>query len=323
MWAAMAVSALALVAPSLFVAAQPAPAPAKENTHRTIGGFEVERTVAALPSTGFARWDRKLTPFAFCVISDPHGREDVRAGYEAFGSARSKFRLVLDHIAGLSDANKPAFILVCGDIHPGSIKDVADQSGFVFHFIAGNHEEATDRAFLRASYPNDFNINKVESDYYSFTYNGCRFIGIGDAVSGDHVGHLDSGEILPAGQSKWLSTELKKKEAVKVVFGHIPPHPNHEDVDMYLAPNDSLFFVNLIKRTNPALLFFGHQHKPTRSLMIGSTRCYIVRSSSWNFGQAPIGYLFVNLDKDGARIEEYTFKQPAGHTEGVREPGAR
>lgn len=278
------------------------------------GGFEVERNVTFLAAKKFPRWNKNVEPFSFCVIADPHGSEEVREGYEAFGSARDKFELVLKHISGLSDSNQPAFVLVCGDIHLDAIKEVADQSGFVFHFIAGNHETKPDRESLRKSYPDDFNIDGVESDYYSFVYNGCRFVGICDAVSDDHVGHLSSGQILPFGQSKWLNSELRKKEAVKVVFGHIPPHPDCEDVNMYLSRSDSLFFNELIRRTKPDLMFFGHQHKPTRQIMIASTRCYIARSTSWNFKNEPIGYMSVRFDKDGARIEDYTFKEPAENT---------
>jgi predicted phosphodiesterase len=274
----------------------------------TFDGFEVAQDVTVIKADDFAHWDEDVETFNFCVISDLHGGEPIRKGYESFGSAREKFSLAVSHIAALSDEEKPAFVIVCGDIHLKAIKDIVDESGFAFYFIAGNHEKTEDRQLLRSSYPY-FKIDGVESDYYSFVHNGCRFVGMCDSAYPEHVGHLSSEQIQPFGQSQWLISELRKQEKIKLVFGHIPPHPDCMDLNMYMSRNDCLFFNKLIEDTSPALMFFGHQHQPTRQVMIGATRCYIVRSLSWNADDAPIGYLSVNFSKDGACVKEYTFKE--------------
>ncbi len=276
----------------------------------TFNGFEVERNVTSIKADAFTHWDKDVETFNFCVISDLHGSEPVHKEYGKFGSAREKFSLAVSHIAALSGEEKPAFVIVCGDIHLKAIKDIVDESGFVFYFIAGNHEKTEDRQLLRSSYPY-FKIDGVESDYYSFVHNGCRFVGMCNSAYPEHVGHLSSEQIQPFGQSEWLVSELRKQEKIKLVFGHIPPHPNCKDVNMYMSRNDCLFFNKLIEETSPVLMFFGHQHQPTRQVMIGATRCYIVRSLSWNAGKAPIGYLSVNFSKDGALVKEYTFKEIA------------
>ncbi len=274
----------------------------------TLNGFEVAQNVTTIKADDFAYWDKDVESFNFCVISDPHGGESVHKGYGKFGTAREKFALAISHIANLSDEDKPAFVIVCGDIHLKAIKDIVDNSGFVFYFIAGNHEKMEDRQLLRDSYPY-FKIGDVESDYYSFVHNGCRFVGMCDSAHPEHVGLLSSEQIQPFGQSQWLVSELRKQEKIKLVFGHIPPHPDCMDLNMYMSRNDCLFFNKLIEDTSPALMFFGHQHQPTRQVMIGATRCYIVRSLSWNADDAPIGYLSVNFSKDGACVKEYTFKE--------------
>jgi hypothetical protein len=274
----------------------------------TFKGFEVEDASVFIEASEFALWDEDADEFSFCVISDPHAGEPVRDGYEKFGPARDKFRLAVDHILS-SRQQVPDFVLVCGDIHLHKIKDIVDGSELKFHFIAGNHEGVKDRELLRKSYPGDFNINGKESDYYSFVNKGCRFIGICNAVASDHVGHFSSETIIPFGQSEWLISELKKKEKIKVVFGHIPPHPDCKDLNMYMSRNDSIFFNNLVKETHPAFMFFGHQHRPTRDFMIGPAKCFVLRSLSWNGGNAPIGYMRVGISGKGAEFKEYTFKE--------------
>ncbi|AQQ71630.1 Calcineurin-like phosphoesterase superfamily domain protein [Limihaloglobus sulfuriphilus] len=271
-------------------------------------GFKVEENTVFLPASDFALWDKDAREFSFCVISDPHAGEPVRAGYEKFGPARDKFKLALDHIAQ-SREKSADFVLVCGDIHLHKVKDIVDDCELKLHFIAGNHEGVKDRELLRKSYPEDFNINGKESDYYSFVNKGCRFIGMCNAVATDHVGHLSSETIIPFGQSDWLISELEKEEKIKVVFGHIPPHPDCKDRNMYMSRNDSAFFNNLVKETRPSFMFFGHQHQPTRDFMIGSTKCFVMRSMSWNGGNAPIGYMKISISGKGAEFKEYTFKE--------------
>lgn len=268
-------------------------------------GFKVEQNDSFLPAREFASWENDVKPFNFCVIADVHGREEVFKNYEHFGTARDKFQLAINHIKSLKESDKPDFVLLCGDIHIDAVQDMIDQSGLKFYLIAGNHERGNAKEILRASYPY-FNINNQESDYYSFVHNNCRFIGVCNGAN-DHVGHLSSQYIHPFGQSDWLIEQLRKEEKIKVVFAHIPSHPEGEDENMYMSRNDSIFFNNVVKQTKPSIMFFGHQHQATRQLRIGSTLQYIQRSISWNNNKAPIGYTLVRFDKNGLSLKEFTF----------------
>ena len=268
-------------------------------------GFKVEQSVSFMKASDFTTWDNGIEPFNFCVIADPHGREDVFKNYEQFGTARDKFSLAIDHIKSLKTEDAPAFILLCGDIHIDAIQDLIDDSGLKFYLIAGNHERGNAKEILRDSYKY-FQIDGKESDYYSFIHNNCRFIGMCNGAN-DHVGHLSSQFIQPFGQSDWLIEQLAKDEKVKIVFAHIPSHPEGKDENMYMSRNDSIFFNKLVEQTSPAIMFFGHQHKATRQLRIGSTIQYIQRSLSWNSGYEPIGYTLVKMDKSGMKFREYTF----------------
>lgn len=253
-------------------------------------------------------YNENIKPFSFAVIADPHAAEQVKSGYEKFGTAREKFQLCLKEINKRKKTYNPKFVLILGDIHFWAIKDLLADFPLPFHVIAGNHETKKCKKALRDYFSDDFKIKDKESDYYSFLYNKVRFIGICDAMHPDHVGHLSSDAIQPFGQSKWLENELTKKEKIKVIFGHIPPEPNSEDKNMWLSRNDSLFFNDLVKKTNPTIMFFGHQHRPTRELLVSKCKMYIVRSSSWNANNTPIGFLFVSFEKKGILIKEFIFR---------------
>ena len=250
------------------------------NTINCFAKIEVETNESFIPKDKLLSYDDNIEPFSFAVISDPHSSEVIRKGYEKFGTAREKFKLCLDQINKIKEPHSPEFILITGDIHLWAIKDIIKDVKLPIHVVAGNHENKVNKKELRDFFPNDFKRNGKEFDYYSFLHK-VRFIGICDAVSADHVGHLSSETIQPFGQSEWLEVELKKEEKIKVIFGHIPPEPNGEDKNMWLSRNDSLFFNDLIKRTKPSMMFFGHQHKP-KKLTVSGCDLYIVRSSSWN-----------------------------------------
>lgn len=260
-----------------------------------------------IPKTKIVNYDNNIQPFSFVVISDSHTSEPVREGYEKFGTAKEKFQKALEEIAKMKNTYDPEFILITGDLHLWAIKDVLKNLKLPVHVIAGNHEKIEDKKELRQFFSNDFQVNGRESDYYSFLHKGVRFIGICDATYPDHVGHLSSESIQPFGQSEWLEAELKKTEKIKVIFGHIPPEPNAIDKDMWLSRNDSFFFNELVKRTKPSLMFFGHQHR-AKKFMISGCNLYIVRSLSWNENNFPIGFLLVNLQNDGVLIKEILLK---------------
>jgi len=268
---------------------------------------EVEIRENFIPKTELLSYDDNIEPFSFVVVSDPHASEPVRKGYEKFGTARDKFKLCLEEINRMKKTDDPEFVLITGDIHFWAIKDLIRDFDLPVHVVAGNHEKKGHRKELREFFPDDFKKDGKESDYYSFVYNKVRFIGICNAAASEHVGHLSSESIRPFGQSEWLEAELSKKEKAKVVFGHIPPEANGEDKNMWMSRNDSLFFNDLVKRTKPSMMFFGHQHKPKKMKVLGCDM-YVVRSMSWNFKDLPIGFLLVSFQKDGVLVKDIIFK---------------
>ena len=72
---------------------------------------------------------------------------------------------------------------------------------------------------------------------------------------------------------------------------------------MYLSRNDSRYFNELVTRTRPTAMFFGHQHKP-RKFLIGATPAFVVRSCAWNSGSAPLGFLLVKVTPAGIETRE-------------------
>ena len=247
-------------------------------------------------------------PFSFAVIADPHLTEDNRQ-YPATGL--EKFARVADKIKGMPRASAPDFALICGDLHVSHLTRALAMLPVPAHVTPGNHEGREERQQLREMFPDDFQ----GKDFYSFEHKGCRFISLCTAACGDHVGHLSSEDITPAtGQCAWFEKELAESATHTFVFGHIPPHPEGEDLNMYLGPNDSRFVVELVRRLRPAALFFGHHHRRQR-FTIGDSPVFVVRSCNWNSGprETP-GFLTVRVQEDGISTE-FVETVPAGNSE--------
>jgi len=243
--------------------------------------------------------------FCFCVAADPHCGEPPKEGLETMGDGVAKFVRCFEVLQGLDEAERPDFLLVAGDVHPWALLGHEDKLAIPVYATAGNHESSREkRQQLRQVFGRGFERDGKESDYYSFVHKGVRFVAMCDAGSGgDHVGHLCSETISPAGQCEWLEQELAQPEP-KILFAHIPPQPDGADVTMYLSRNDSRWFRELVERTKPQALFFGHLHKPTEEYSIGETRCFNVRSCCWNFGRAPLGLLHVRVTPAGLQVRE-------------------
>jgi hypothetical protein len=208
-------------------------------------------------------------------------------------------------MTALPESRRPDFILILGDLHLWGAGDALDRVPFPLHVIAGNHEMGERKAELRARFPVDFQIDGDPSDYYSFVHKGARFIGVCNAGSGgDHVGQLSSSDFGPRGQCEWLESELRRPEATKFVFAHVPPEPDGRDANMYMGRNDSRFFNGLVAQTQPTGLFFGHLHRPTRRYRIGESTVFVVRSCAWNFGGAPLGFLLVETENERIEVED-------------------
>ncbi|MBN2355092.1 metallophosphoesterase [candidate division KSB1 bacterium] len=242
--------------------------------------------------------------FVFAVIADPHASQAAKYEVEKYGSHVDRFLHCVKKMEMLDQQDRPDFILICGDIHLWELEKHLDQVSFPLHVIAGNNESGKRRKEMREKFPQDFQVDGQPSDYYSFLHKGVLFIAMCDASMKDHVGHLASEDIIPSGQCEWLERELSRPEKEKILFAHIPPHPNGLDSTMFLSRNDSRFFNDLIFKTQPMAMFFGHQHLPTRECMFGVTRSFIVRSCAWNFESAPIGFLLVRVHEKGMDVRE-------------------
>jgi len=238
-----------------------------------------------------------LEPFSFAVIADPHLSEDNRQ-YAATGL--EKFARVAEKIKALPTEAAPDFVLICGDLHVHRLAEALALLPVPAHVTPGNHESRKSRQQLREMFPDDFQ----GKDFYSFTHRGCKFISLCTASCGDHVGHLSSEDISPkTGQCAWLEKELAETTAHTFVFGHIPPHPEGKDLNMFLGQNDSRFVVELVRKFRPAALFFGHQHR-RRRFTIGESPVFVVRSCNWNGGfREPTGFLMVRVQKGSISTE--------------------
>ncbi|MHC4509562.1 MAG: metallophosphoesterase family protein, partial [Planctomycetota bacterium] len=133
--------------------------------------------------------------FDFIIDADPHAGIDR----ESEDTGRGKFRTVVHKVQQLSV--QPDFMLILGDVH-GPVKEVLAETDFQLpiHVVFGNADDGSSRRALRAMFDDDFGQN----DYYAFTHKRCKFIGICNAVPGDHVGHLNSEFYRGLRQCSWL-----------------------------------------------------------------------------------------------------------------------
>ena len=239
--------------------------------------------------------------FSFVVIADLHCSEDR----DLRGAERLSRCVELIQQQGVSE--QPDFVFLLGDIHLWSLDPTHLRAiDIPVHAVAGNHEHGRQRKEqLHAFFPHDFRVNGEPSDYYSFVHKGVRFIVVCDAgAGGDHVGHLASQDIHPHGQCAWLEDELEQPEARKVIFAHIPPHPQGIEDDMSMGPHDARYFNALVARTRPTAMFFGHQHQPTQAFSIGDTQAFVLRSAAWNFEDVPTGFMVVRMGAEGVTTRE-------------------
>jgi len=231
--------------------------------------------------------------FTFAVVADPHLREDDR---QCECTGVENFAKVVRKIKALPKDRSPDFMLICGDLHVEKMQEALADLTIPAHVVAGNHESRKHRAQLREMFPGDFQ----GKDFYSFRHKDCKFIGLCDAIRGDHVGHMSSEDITPkVGQCEWLERELADGDSRHTfLFGHIPPHPEGKDLNMYLGRNDSRYMLDIVGKRRPTALFFGHQHR-SLTFDIGRSKCFVVPSSNWNMGfRVPIGFLHVKVLPD-------------------------
>lgn len=272
------------------------------NLVSSIGAVSLTSSLKSMPIPHFGR--KPESSFSFGIIADPHASEPVRQGLEQYGDAKTKFLRCIKVMKELHNKERPDFVLVLGDLHFFAIEDELGKIDIPLYPIAGNHESVTQKQQLRKLYPDIFQVDGIESDYYSFEHKGVRFIGLCNSISPDHIGHLCSDQIIPRGQCEWLEQELEKHEMPTIIFSHIPIEPNGQDRRMFVSRNDSRYLINVIKKYGPNAMFCGHHHLETRQYDIADCNMTIFRSCSWNFHDAPIGFGLVNVSPEGFSLKE-------------------
>lgn len=231
--------------------------------------------------------------YTFAAIADPHLRENR----EGEPTGVEKFQALL---ARLQQQNPtPEFALVLGDIHPEKLEPMLPEIALPLHVVHGNHEQMSHREMLRGMFPGDFQGR----DYYSFERGPDLFVGLCTAIPGDHIGHLQSQYITPqTEQLAWLEDLLARRAEWRHVFvyGHIPLEEQCRASTMCIAQNDARWLHDLVARTRPTRLFFGHRHKRA-DFEIAGVPVFGLRSANWNSGGEAVGARVVRVI--GERVE--------------------
>ena len=255
--------------------------------------------ISALTAMMFASCSGKFTPFTFVHCTDTQiGFGDKSEG---FVHSDSLLTAAVDAINSL----KPEFTVVTGDL----VNDVDDplqdelfRKGIArldipYYLLPGNHD-----------YRNDW-TQKIKNDYvalrgydrFSFTKNGCAFIGI------------DSNRIKAKAteaeneQWAWLERELKKAKKAKYTFLFLHCPIFKKDID---EPEDYENFpmesrrkyIDLLKEYGVDAVLAGHTHKDYDTVFEG-IRLVAANPVCNGIGHGQPGFNTVSLTKDGFEIE--------------------
>ncbi|MHC4681094.1 MAG: hypothetical protein ACYTEK_20635 [Planctomycetota bacterium] len=90
-----------------------------------------------------------------------------------------------------------------------------------------------------------------QNDYYAFTHKRCKFIGICNAVPGDHVGHLNSEFYRGLRQCSWLEGQLAeegKSHDHTFAFAHIPLPAGQQTLEIARREDGALLDVIVISK---------------------------------------------------------------------------
>jgi predicted phosphodiesterase len=240
--------------------------------------------------------------YTFVIHADPHvsiDREGERTG-------REKFHAIVEKVRRLEP--KPDFMLILGDVHGEAFKTALAEVDFdlPMHVVFGNSDDPSGRDVLREMFAEDF----AQSDYYAFTHKRSKFIGLCNAIPGDHVGHLSSEFTRGLQQCGWLEAQLaegRKTHDHTFAFAHVPLHPQGKEANYYLAVNDQKFLRQIVLRHRPTALFFGHLHRLER-FAVGPTEVISVHGANWTNTLVPppydpIGFNVARVYEDGVRLE--------------------
>ena len=267
---------------------------------------------------GFAN---NVNPFSFALIADPHCDETPSSarhsrGLEYLGDGRDRLRLCFDALRKMKESDKPAFLVLLGDIGMETAVPILAEAPCPVHAVAGNHDWGAKRQRLRELFPEDFGTGDPSSDYYRFEHQGVVFIAICNAgISNEHTGQLSSEDIYPPGQPSWISRQMAQSAGPTVLLGHCPPQPDGFNPREYLAAGnrrylpymgecDSNFLNAILVSGRSIAAFFGHLHQATESYGCGSSRVHTLRSCNWNHDAESIGFTQVRIDRSGISVRE-------------------
>ncbi|MBR0531882.1 MAG: metallophosphoesterase [Bacteroidales bacterium] len=255
--------------------------------------------VSTLTAIMFASCTGKFTPFTFVHCTDTQiGFGDKSEG---FVHSDSLLTAAVDAINSL----KPEFTVVTGDL----VNDVDDplqdelfRKGIArldipYYLLPGNHD-----------YRNDW-TEKIKNDYvalrgydrFSFTKNGCAFIGIDSNRIKAKASEAENE------QWAWLEGELKKAKKAKYTFLFLHCPIFKKDID---EPEDYENFpmesrrkyIDLLKEYGVDAVLAGHTHKDYDTVFEG-IRLVAANPVCNGIGHGQPGFNTVSLTKDGFEIE--------------------
>ena len=255
--------------------------------------------VSTLTSIMFASCSGKFTPFTFVHCTDTQiGFGDKSEG---FVHSDSLLTAAVDAINSL----KPEFTVVTGDL----VNDVDDplqdelfRKGIArldipYYLLPGNHD-----------YRNDW-TEKIKNDYvalrgydrFSFTKNGCAFIGIDSNCIKAKASEAENE------QWAWLEGELKKAKKAKYTFLFLHCPIFKKDID---EPEDYENFpmesrrkyIDLLKEYGVDAVLAGHTHKDYDTVFEG-IRLVAANPVCNALGHGQPGFNTVSLTKDGYEIK--------------------
>ncbi|MFH1279745.1 MAG: metallophosphoesterase [Candidatus Eisenbacteria bacterium] len=261
--------------------------------------------------------------FTFAVVSDTHTGGTPHTG-------RAVFRRIIEQV----NADRPDFLVHCGDWIIGPSYDVAGQatadtflhyvslldSSIAFYPVLGNHEgDYVDYSYARSFFP------VLGDGWYSFDHRGSHFFFVennSDAPDSDMMGYrfcLPNGGINTPGsaQRTWLEEDLASREPGAVWtfgFGHrayygAEQYSGRKNIDSERSGEGSI--CRLIEDAGVDVFFSGDQHCYTRTTPVRNGALWTETDSST---------VYLTVGGGGGRIGRGArIGLPFPHPEGVPE----
>ncbi|MHC4446059.1 MAG: metallophosphoesterase [Planctomycetota bacterium] len=242
-------------------------------------------------------------PFFFIQMAD--SQFGMFAKNKDFKKETELFEQAIAHANRL----KPVFVVICGDlIHKThDPKQIAEflrisnklDNNIPLYLVAGNHDvQRIPTGQSLRLYRQHFG-----KDWYSFNYNGCKFITINSAI----IQEPENVEDELQRQRAWLENELdfppENKPTHTIVFQHHPyfvGHPNEKDSYANIPRRRRADYLDLLSDAGVTALFCGHLHK-NKLTRFGTMELVATSAIGKPHGKDPSGFRIVKVYQD--RIE--------------------